>query len=117
MTKLKRKRPPDCPNCFGEPQVFATKFGPRSECCGLWSYGFKKLVSAEVHWARREAHKAFDPIWKEELLARAYAYKLIRREFGLSADKAHFSNIDDVELLRDIINWSLFKYAELKRSK
>lgn len=59
---------PICPKCGREAMVAQTKYGPRAECCGLWSWNMKPLADAKTHEARRalvsligEARRTFGP--------------------------------------------------------
>jgi hypothetical protein len=49
------KTPPVCPKCGAVAVEKPTRYGPRSECCGLWSWNRKPLVDGETHAARRKA--------------------------------------------------------------
>lgn len=45
---------PTCPKCGKAAQERRTRYGIRSECCGLWSWDRKALVDAATHAARKE---------------------------------------------------------------
>jgi hypothetical protein len=71
-----------------------TKWGVRNDCCGLWSWGEKPLVDAATHEARKAAHEAFDPLWKDGHMSRAQAYAELRRVTGLNEKNCHMSRMD-----------------------
>ena len=70
-----------------------TRYGPRNDCCGLWSWGDKKLVDADTHAARKRAHEAFDPLWKDGTLTRSEAYRELRRVMRISEKSCHMSHM------------------------
>jgi len=91
-----RKKHPKCPLC-GEKAAFErTPHGPRHDCCGLWSWGFKPLVGIEVHRARRAAHVAFDTLWRGRgrILTRSTAYYHLASKLGLTRDQCHMARMD-----------------------
>lgn len=52
--KLVAARPtPTCPRCGCLAQETTTRYGIRSECCGLWSWNRQPLADARTHDARR----------------------------------------------------------------
>lgn len=80
---------PICPTC-GEPaEETITKFGPRHDCCGCWSWGGAPLVNKDTHEARKAAHKAFDPIWIDGLMRRSLAYKTLAEKLNISRKDCH----------------------------
>ena len=76
-----------CPRCGREAETRETRYGPRSSCepCGLWSWDFKPLVSADVHEARKRCHAIFDRVWQRgeeaypEAMAEGRSPKKFRR--------------------------------------
>ena len=46
--------PPICPRCGCGAAKHETRYGPRHECCGLWSWGGKPLADANTHEVRRK---------------------------------------------------------------
>lgn len=83
-----------CPKC-GKPAVCQeTRYGPRNECCGLWSWGNAPLVSADTHEARKKAHLAFDALWKKYGMPRSYAYARLAEKLHLSPEGCHMKLMD-----------------------
>ena len=78
-----------CPKCDETPVRSNTRYGPRLDCCGLWAWGDHPLADAATHAARRAAHDAFDPIWREGLLSRTAAYRELAKQMQLSASDCH----------------------------
>ena len=78
-----------CPKCGGTPKRTKTRYGPRLDCCGLWAWGEHPLADAATHDARKKAHAAFDPIWRDGHMSRGKAYKMLAEEMGLSRDDCH----------------------------
>jgi hypothetical protein len=89
-----------CPKCGKEPQQSETRYGLRSECCGLWSWNGKQLVPGEVHEARKVAHAAFDPIWQNGLLKRKEAYGRLSQILNIPPQYCHIANLSLDEALR-----------------
>lgn len=84
----------DCPICHATPTVTQTRYGPRRSCCGLWAWGDAPLVDAETHEARRNAHEAFDPIWKSGRMTRSAAYSRLAYKLGLEPAACHMKQMD-----------------------
>lgn len=66
-----------------------TVYGPRYECCGLWSWSSSQLVDKETHQLRKLAHKEFDPLWKTGKMTRTQAYKYLAWKLKLPYRKCH----------------------------
>src|SRR5438067_898121 len=73
----------------------------RCEPCGLWSRGSNPLRDEAGHHAhgarvraRQDAHRFFDPLWKEGLVDRDTAYELLAQELGIERDACHMSLMD-----------------------
>ncbi|MBB5700642.1 hypothetical protein FHS76_000485 [Ochrobactrum daejeonense] len=80
-----------CPIC-GQPALQTnTIWGMRNDCCGLWSWGGKKLVDAATHEARKAAHAAFDPLWRSGTLSRSEAYRHLRQVRNISEKSCHMA--------------------------
>ncbi|MBZ9943468.1 DUF3268 family zinc-finger domain-containing protein [Mesorhizobium sp. BR1-1-13] len=82
-----------CPICRQPAERTETRYGPRNDCCGLWSWGDKQLVDAETHAARKAAHDAFDPLWKTGTMTRTRAYRELRRALGISERSCHMAKM------------------------
>lgn len=91
---------PICPRCGQPATQTLTPKGRKSRCepCGLWSKGSKPLRDEAGHQAhgarvraRQNAHLCFDPLWKEGLVDRESAYKLLAQELGIERDACHMS--------------------------
>ena len=87
----KSRTAPICPSCQQPAVVTATKYGLRAECCGLHSWDLKPLVSQATHDARKEAHAAFDVIWKRGELSRGEAYRRLSLAMGMTSAECHIS--------------------------
>jgi hypothetical protein len=85
---------PKCPKCGQFSTTIITRYGARSQCCGLWSWGYAPLVDAETHEARKAAHESFDRVWRERQLSRGQAYRLLADRLGLSKEKCHMKLMD-----------------------
>lgn len=95
-----KKLVPMCPSC-GKPAVLtATQHGPRAACCGLYSWGYGRLVDPETHAARNAAHAAFDPLWQHRTLDRSEAYRRLGAVMGLSTGECHIARMDAAQAAR-----------------
>lgn len=54
VLKVEDRPIPLCPRCGGEASETRTRYGLRSECCGLWSWSRRPLADAKTHAARKE---------------------------------------------------------------
>jgi len=52
------------------------------------------LANAELREARNEAHRAFDPLWKEKGMSRKEAYRLLQERLNLREEEAHIAEMD-----------------------
>lgn len=75
--------PPVCPTCGNFAKQAPGKFGIKSTCCGLWSWGGKPLVDRETHFNRINAHNVFDKLWKEGYMTRGNAYQWLQQRMGM----------------------------------
>lgn len=82
-----------CPTCRQPALRTETKYGPRNDCCGLWSWGDKQLVDADTHEARKMAHAVFDPLWQDGHMTRTEAYRELRRTMRISEKSCHMSRM------------------------
>ena len=87
---------PLCPVCGQPATVSYTQYGVRHAHCGLWSWDGKPLVDASTHEARKDAHHAFDTLWRgpAKIVQRGHAYRLLREELGLSKEACHMAEMD-----------------------
>lgn len=89
--KLRASTVPICPTCGHPAKMSEGRFGMKAECCGLWSWGGKALVSRETHAARIQAHEAFDALWKSGRISRTEAYGKLAELMGMTRDECHMS--------------------------
>jgi hypothetical protein len=89
-----------CPECGLPPTQTQTRYGLRSECCGLWSWDSKPLVDAETHEARKAAHAAFDGLWKGGHMKRTDAYRWLSKALGIPGKECHIAMMDAVTARR-----------------
>lgn len=47
------------------------------------------MANAELRGLRKQAHHLFDPLWRNKLMGRKAAYKILRKMMGLSKEQAH----------------------------
>jgi hypothetical protein len=91
-----------CPQCGSRPELTNTEFGPRWSCCGLWAWCNAPLVDAATHTARRQAHEAFDTIWKTKKMTRGRAYAWLAKEMNMRPTKCHIKIMSQTEARRVI---------------
>lgn len=53
-----------------------------------------RLANAELRQAKRAAHAAFDPIWRDGHMARTTAYASLARFLGVRLDECHIGEFD-----------------------
>lgn len=80
---------PICPKCGEQAVLTTTKWGPRHDHCGLWSWDSAPLVDADTHEARKRAHEAFDQVWQAGRVSRSTAYKMLADELGIEPKDCH----------------------------
>ena len=80
-----------CPKCNRAAIETNTRYGIRAACCDLWSWDRKPLACAATHKARQLAHKTFDPLWKNGLLKRSFAYQLLANELQIPKPDCHMA--------------------------
>ncbi|HEU6456151.1 MAG TPA: zinc-finger-containing protein [Roseateles sp.] len=70
---------------------------------------FGELADEELRAARIAAHKAFDPIWQNELMSRSAAYAWLAEELGVARTDCHIGllSLQDSWRMRDLV-WSRF---------
>lgn len=85
-----------CPNCSASVGTHKGNFKP------LGTLANKRLKAL-----RQEAHRMFDPLWKNGAMSRTGAYQWLQGAMGLSAEQAHIAMLDElqcmelIELLRE----------------
>ena len=99
----KQRRDLRCPDC-GNPLILKHgKYGIFYGCIDFEATGCKGShnchqqtsapmgipANAEVKQARRDAHEAFDTLWKDGGLSRAAAYRWLQEYMGLSEEQCH----------------------------
>lgn len=89
-----------CPNCGRVPRQTKTRYGLRSECCGLHSWDGKPLVCQKTHDARKAAHECFDRLWKSGRIKRSYAYQLLTEKMSMTPQECHMSRMNLEDALR-----------------
>lgn len=85
---------PTCPKCGNEASDAKTRYGVRNACCGLWSWDRFPLACEATHEARKDAHAAFDELWKSGLMSRTKAYKSLGATMKLPRDDCHIKLMD-----------------------
>lgn len=55
-----------------------------------------RLATAELRRYRREAHEAFDVLWKRKLMGRQEAYKWLKCAFGMDRTP-HIGHLNEIE--------------------
>lgn len=136
--KAAEEKPLVCPSCGREAERKQAQYGRRDDCerCGLHSWNGKPLVSQEIHGARRKAHDAVDPLWREaperayeieeepgteeyeEAVARIRGamrnrvYHYLAERLGLPEPEVHMARQDDLRTLKRIRATALLATAE-----
>ena len=69
------------------------------------------LADSETRKARNLAHQSFDKIWKDKLLSRSDAYRVLSKHMNLSADKTHIGMFN-VDQTQEVVKFSedLYKH-------
>jgi hypothetical protein len=83
-------RVPACPKCGGVARTTKTRFGPRHECCGLWSFNFEPMVDYATHEARRIAKEAFERLAEGFEVVGASGDGLFRAHHAVAEDLGLF---------------------------
>jgi hypothetical protein len=52
------------------------------------------LANHELREARKRAHAAFDPLWKDGLMSRSAAYRWLSSELGIAKENCHIACFD-----------------------
>ena len=115
------KRGPDCPYCSGPSELVdgSVIYPHRNDIpfshyylcspCQAWvgchpktKTALGSLANRELRFARKEAHRLFDPIWKNRVYhdrvpqreARTDAYAWLAEQMGLPRDHCHIGSMD-----------------------
>ena len=59
-----------------------------------------RLANAELRKAKKEAHAAFDPIWKEGCMNRRLAYAWLAEQLDLPFERTHIGEFDTTTCAR-----------------
>lgn len=122
-----------CPYCGQSAELTSSKqvyggrdYGPiyLCRCRPGWSWvgchkgttdPLGRLADRELRYWKQEAHKAFDPIWKNRRMTRSKAYKWLSRELGMEPKHTHIGMFD-VDQCKAVIRASknFFKRQALK---
>lgn len=86
---------PICPICDCYADAKETQYGTRYSCCDLWSWNGAPLADADTHEARKDAHAAFDALWKVHGMSRSEAYAALSEELGIHPDLCHMKLMDE----------------------
>lgn len=61
------------------------------------------LANAELRRAKRKAHEAFDPVWKNGKIKRADAYKWLADKLGIRIESCHIGMFN-VSMCKEVVN-------------
>jgi hypothetical protein len=87
--------------------LHAKRFWLCAQCdayCGCHPDGspLGMLANADLRAARREAHAAFDPLWRRGAMTRSQAYAWLARGMGLDMRDCHVGRFDAKQCARVI---------------
>ena len=112
MSRRPSVRPPHCPYCGkpSEPALGSRVYPNRPDLADerLWvcwpcdarvgthpdGKPLGRLANADLRRARSEAHKAFDPLWRDDAMERSVAYAWLECELG-AGSRVHIGNADE----------------------
>lgn len=78
-----------------------------------------RLANAELREAKKQAHAAFDPIWKRGYMKRKDAYFWLSRQLGLKYSETHIGMFDvetcqkTVQLSEELVFGVEFEFGEI----
>ena len=72
-----------------------------------------RLANSKLRYWKRQAHKAFDPIWQSGDKKRSQAYRWMAREMKLDRDEAHIG-LFDIDQCKQVIDICLQKELKVK---
>jgi len=110
-----------CPYC-GNPtelvessEIYGASYGCKCyvcKPCGAWVGCHKnsdrslgRVANKELRALKRQAHEAFDPLWKNGLISRKTAYQILSKAFGLPIEQTHIGMFDE-DMCRKVIDIS-----------
>ena len=117
------KSPPICPKCGKEAELVDSKIVYGKSYGPIWYCGCEKsgvyvgchggterplgtMADASLREFRKDAHKAFDPIWKNNTpLKRWQAYSWLASKMGISRKDCHIAMFDE-EQCKEVIKLS-----------
>lgn len=75
-------------------------------CHNMTNKPLGTLANAELREARNKAHSAFNKIWRNGLITRKSAYKVLQRVMLMTESEAHIAKMS-IEQCRKVasINW------------
>ena len=73
-----------------------------------------RLANKELRECKKEAHKYFDVIWKENHLTRSEAYKYLSEHLGINTEYTHIGMFG-VETCKKVVEWSKQMLNDLRR--
>jgi len=109
-----------CPYCKGETEyvdsikIYGVSYGmiylcePCNAYCGVHKGTDKalgRLANKELRYWKKEAHKFFDIIWKNEYLTRNQAYEYLAKHLNLPTEYCHIGMFS-VKTCQEVVNWS-----------
>jgi hypothetical protein len=124
---LKIIRAEICPYCKGDTKladstvVYKKSYGPIYLCqpCNAWVGCHKgttkplgRLADAELRYYKKEAHAAFDKLWRLTLMDRKQAYKWLSDELGIPPQYTHIGMFK-IDTCKKVIDLSKRKYNEM----
>lgn len=118
-----------CPYCgaptqlVNDTEIYGQSFGTKCyvcKPCGAWvgchqgtDRAFGRVANKELRELKREAHKAFDALWKGGYMTRSCAYEILSIVFELPPEQTHIGMFNE-EMCRSAISLSeiFIKYLE-----
>ena len=73
-----------------------------------------RLANAELREAKHQAHEAFDRLWKEKVISRHKAYRLLSDELNIEPEYAHIGMLD-ADDCREVVRIFTKMYNDLRR--
>ena len=121
-----------CPYCgaptqlVDDAEIYGKSYGTKCyicKPCEAWvgchkgtTQALGRIANRELRELKRQAHEAFDPIWKEGHLPRSGAYEVLSVAFGLPIEQTHIGMFDE-DLCRKVISLSGVLLEELRQPK
>lgn len=70
-----------------------------------------RLADTELRKAKSEAHKAFDPIWRNGFMRRGDAYSWLAKVMGVSKKDCHIGmfDVDQCKKVKRLAGWKTMK--------